>query len=314
LSNSKVVASSLICLVFGSVAGYVVSAFVYQPLITKLQGDLSALNAKYSELKLDYSDLNLSCSRLSSDYAQLNDRYSSLQASYSQLISDYSDLKTNYDTIKLRWDIIFQTAQTNYTSTTIVYYTNFGEDWNIMSVYIHYDVYKYYHEEQPHPTITKFNLDAAKTYITPNEPIIKRIVSEIKAQTKSEEELADALLDFVQYKSYALSNRYYYTLEYKYPIETLVEMGGDCDTHAFLYASLLKAAGFKIVLAFTSDMAHVGVAVHLTNTPTHNGQSTATYLTHDGVRYYYAETTNWGWMVGDMPPDLEGRSFYLTSI
>jgi hypothetical protein len=150
-------------------------------------------------------------------------------------------------------------------------------------------------------------------YLTPNESIIKSIVSKIKDQTGSEEELVDALLDFVQSKSFTLSNRYYYTNEYKYPIETLVTMGGDCDTHAFLYATLLKAAGFKVLLAFTSDMSHVGVAVHLTNTPLHYKQNSCSYFTQANERYYYAETTSWGWMVGDMPPDI-GESFYLVSV
>jgi hypothetical protein len=148
-------------------------------------------------------------------------------------------------------------------------------------------------------------------YITPNEPIITNIVSKIKGQTGSEEELADALLDYVQDKSFTLSNRYYPTEEYKYPIETLVSMGGDCDTHAFLYATLLKAAGFKVLLAFTSDRSHIGVAVHLENEPTHCERNY--YFTQDGVRYYYAETTGWGWMVGEMPPDM-GESFFLVSI
>lgn len=64
-----------------------------------------------------------------------------------------------------------------------------------------------------------------REYITSDETIINQIVETIKNQTQSEEELANALLDFVQYKGFTLSIRYYPTTGLKYPIETMVEMG-----------------------------------------------------------------------------------------
>ena len=174
-------------------------------------------------------------------------------------------------------------------------------------------IYKYYNEKS-HPSIPNNNLELARQYITPNEQIIQSIVSNMRMQTKNEEEFIDALLDFVQYKDYVLSIRYYPTYQYKYPIETLVEMGGDCDTHAFLYATLLKAAGFKVLLLLTSDRTHAAVAVHLTASPEHNTQETAWYFTHNGIKYYYAETTHWGWRVGDLPEDLKNKKFYLIEV
>jgi len=326
--------SLIICLILGLGAGYGVAAFiVYQPQVTKLQmilttteselatvqsekmvleANYSTLSDRYSTLQTSYSGLSLDHSKLQSDYSVLNSRYSTLQTLYNLLSSSYSSLDEQYDTLGSRWDTIFQTVQSNYISSTFIYYTDYGESFNIMNMQIPYDTYKYYHEQQSHPSFPDYNLDGYKMYITPNEPIITSIVSKIKVQTGSEEELANALLDFVQSKSFTLSNRYYPTDEYKYPIEALVSMGGDCDTHAFLYATLLKAAGFKVLLAFTSDRSHLGVAVHLTNEPTHCEQNYY-YFTQDGVRYYYAETTGWGWMVGELPPDI-GESFYLVSV
>lgn len=49
-------------------------------------------------------------------------------------------------------------------------------------------------------------------------------------------------------------------------------MDRDCDTHVFLYASLLKIAGFKVLLAFTADRTHVAVVVHLLSSPKHSTQ------------------------------------------
>jgi hypothetical protein len=133
---------------------------------------------------------------------------------------------------------------------TIVYYTNNGKNQQILSLSIPYEKYDAYHKKN-HPYWGENNLTSAIEYVSSNETIINQIVETVKGQTKNEEELANALLDLVQDKESALSIRYYPTTELKYPIETLVEMGGDCDTHSFLYGTLMKAAGFKVLFAGT---------------------------------------------------------------
>ena len=236
-----------------------------------------------------------------------------MRTDYNSLVSNYNNLVSKYNDLVSRYDEIFTTASQDATAVTLVYHTDFGNEMHILSLSIPYDLYEFYHEK-PHPVFSTDNPEAVKAYITPNDTVIQDIVSVIRSQTESEEELADALLDLVQYKGYTLSVRYYVTNEFKYPIETLAEMGGDCDTHAVLYASLLKAAGFKVLFLISTDGTHAAVAVHLTDPPTHNTQSEFHYFEYNGERYYYAETTGSGWMVGDLPPDLEGTSFYLVQI
>ena len=91
-------------------------------------------------------------------------------------------------------------------------------------------------------------------------------------------------------------------------------MGGDCDTHAFLYASLLKVAGFKVLLAFTADGTHVVVAIHLSSPPEHNIHGSAWYFTFNGLKYYFAETTSWGWRVSDPPEELKDAKWKLIEV
>ncbi len=291
-----------------------------------LQEEYNSLQSNYTSLEENYSSLRLKHKLLTDDYILLKNNYTilvldydtlkmnydSLKNFYDILEENYNSLKMEFDILKLRWDKIFENAPANHTATTFIYYTNFGESFNIMNIHIPYDVYKHYHENMPHPVIYKGKEEEIRVYVTPDEPIIKNIVSIIKNQCKSEEELANALLDFVQEKSYALSNRYYYTNEYKYPIETLVEMGGDCDTHAILYATLLKAAGFKVLILLNGN--HMAVAVHLTNPPTHNTQESYWFITYQGEKYYFAETTGWGWRVGDCPSGFKEIKFILISI
>jgi len=159
---------------------------------------------------------------------------------------------------------------------------------------------------------------SARDYITTNETIIIQIVKTIRNQTQGEEELADALLDFVQYKRFTLSIRYYPTTELKYPIETLVEMGGDCDTHSFLYATLMKAAGFKVLLLLSKDpvdgLPHVATAIHLANSPTHSlPEYEDKFFIYNGEKYYFAETTTWNYRVGDLPTWLKKCRFLHNS-
>jgi transglutaminase-like putative cysteine protease len=160
---------------------------------------------------------------------------------YENLAQNYNSLAVTYNGLI---DSIFRQAQPNSTAVTIIYFTNFSSNQRIATFSIPYNTYDNYHWKF-HPYWGEQNLTSVREYITSNETIIKQIVEKIRNETQSEEELANALLDFVQYKGFALSIRYYPTTELKYPIETLTEMGGDCDTHSFLYATLMKAAGFK---------------------------------------------------------------------
>ena len=236
------------------------------------------------------------------------DQYESLAQKYNSLVIAYNELAKN----------VFNPAQANCTATTIIYYTNFSKNLQMITLYIPYKKYETYHNG-PHPYWGVRNLMSVRDYITSNETIINQIVEKIRNQTQSEEELADALLDFVQDKGFALSIRYYPTTELKYPIETLVEMGGDCDTHSFLYATLMKAAGFKVLLLLSKDpvngLPHVAVAIHLTNPPTHSlPEYEDKFFIYNGEKYYFAETTAWNYRVGDLPTWLKNVDFYLIPI
>ena len=308
LSTQSLTAIVLLCLVSGSAGGYVaVSFLLYVPKITAMESELSKARIELVDTRMMYNQLNVNYTCLTSMYLELN-------SSFSDLVREISDLRSDYSDLESRWDRVTQTTRTDNVATTLLYYTDFGKEPNIISINTPYDTYKRYHEVLSHPWLARGQITPAKAYITPNEPVISSIVATVKAHTSDEEELADALLDLVQDKSHVLSIRYYPTQEYKYPVETLVEMGGDCDTHAFLYATLLKAAGFRALLVFSTDMAHAAVAVHLNGDPKHSATNQQLSFTVDGLKYYYAETTTYGWRVGDVPPETAELTFSLLPI
>ena len=238
--------------------------------------------------------------------------YSTISQSYGQIVQERDDLLESSQ--KFRNDV-FHEAEDNCTAVTIAYFTNFSQNQKIISFSVPYEKYDSYHTKD-HPSWDELNLTSATEYITSNETTIKYIVETIHNQTQSQEELANALLNFVQNKGHGLSIRYYPTTELKYPIETLVEMGGDCDTHSILYGTLMKNAGFKVLLLFSNetieDQYHVAIAVHLEKPPENSlSQYDDLSLTYNGEEYYYAETTNANWRVGDLPPKLKNITFNI---
>jgi hypothetical protein len=87
----------------------------------------------------------------------------------------------------------------------------------------------------------------------------------------------------------------------RYPVETLVDKGGDCEDTAILMASLLQSMRYDVVLVNLSspspdEPGHMAVGVSL------QGFSGGTRVVSDGGEYYYLETTSTS-DLGFMPED-----------
>ncbi len=110
-------------------------------------------------------------------------------------------------------------------------------------------------------------------------------------------QLAQYLIDFVQqaipYKTDPKNNGFDYP---KYPIETIVEAGGDCEDKAALLVALLKTFGFDAVFIQFTD--HMGVGLH-------TEKGAGSYFLYKGKKYYYVETTGPKWAVGMVPPEYK---------
>jgi len=79
----------------------------------------------------------------------------------------------------------------------------------------------------------------------------------------------------------------------KYPVETVVDGGGDCDDKSLLLAGLLSREGYKVVLLSFSPESHMALGV---------GSTAALYK---DTGYAYLETTNLSY-VGVPPEELAG--------
>ena len=89
----------------------------------------------------------------------------------------------------------------------------------------------------------------------------------------------------------------------RYPIETLFNKGGDCEDTSILLASILRSLGYGVVLIELSDHCAVGV---LGGDTLHG-----TYWEFNGEKYFYIETTNSGWGIGELPDVYRNVPAYI---
>ena len=139
-------------------------------------------------------------------------------------------------------------------------------------------------------------------FVTPNalEPVAENLWNIYD----NGEDFANGVLVILHQIPYEESDR-------KYPVETIVENQGDCDTFSYLAASIIKAGGLEVVLLYYEAENHMNVGVHLSQSP-QDARSSVHYYSYQGKKYYVAECTggNWqkGWRVGECPEEFEGAS------
>lgn len=97
----------------------------------------------------------------------------------------------------------------------------------------------------------------------------------------------------------------------KYPLETLVDEGGDCEDSSILFATLIRELGYNAVLLYFQQLngkPNTGhMAVGLYSKPISGG----TYWTSNGRDYYYVETTDSGWQIGELPDIVRGQKAHV---
>jgi hypothetical protein len=112
-----------------------------------------------------------------------------------------------------------------------------------------------------------------------------------------------AFVQSLQYTSDSVTTGYD---EYpRFPVETLVDNGGDCEDTSILFATLVAELGYGVL--FISPPSHVAVGVKGSSLP-------GSYYTYEGNCYYYCETTGDNWRIGDLPKEYKNISATLYSI
>jgi transglutaminase-like putative cysteine protease len=174
------------------------------------------------------------------------------------------------------------------------YKWKYGLDEWTWSLQIPQAIYDYYKAIPRSPTA---NYSVYVTHPLDDEYITKvvnKLQQNVKEAGYDEFETVSFVAAFVQSLEYTSDLVTEGFDEYpRYPIETLVDKGGDCEDTAILTASLIRAMGYGVVLITFSDHVAVGVA----------GEDSlpGTYWEYGGKKYFYLETTGNGWGIGEVP-------------
>lgn len=167
------------------------------------------------------------------------------------------------------------------------------------------DLYEYY-RNKPRPPTGNYSV-----YVTDpkDDNFLKELVmkfGEVASKYDfTETEKINCMIAFVQSLPYTpdeISTPYD---EYpRYPIETLVDGGGDCEDSSILLAALLDEMGHDVVLI--ELLNHMGVGI--------SGNFSGFYYELEGKRYFYVETTGTGWKIGELPSEFRGTAATLYPI
>ncbi len=158
------------------------------------------------------------------------------------------------------------------------------------------DAYDFY-KSRPHNRQSNYAMYAMSDY---DRTYLRSLVDKLEEASErdgfSEYDSVKMVIAFVQslpYTSDSVTTGYD---EYpRYPIETLVDDGGDCEDTSILTAALLNEMGYGVILISPPDHMAVGIK---------GGDNIyGTYWTYEGSKYYYVETTGEGYDIGQLPPE-----------
>ena len=140
--------------------------------------------------------------------------------------------------------------------------------------------------------------------VSVDSPDVDNIADLLYSQGRTDLQRVTNILKFVQYLPYIWDDENHSYI--RYPLETLVEGGGDCEDTSVLAARLMMDAGDEgyPVALLTVDTDGDGEEDHMMVGVSVDG-ATGRHVTVDGTDYYICETTSTYYGVGFMPPGYE---------
>ena len=319
--NSKIIVILVVGILVGGSIGFGGAYILYTPQIYELTSDLNdfksqyqTLLGQYETLSGKYETLSQEHETLSGQYEALSEQFGTLQGQHYVLLQEHDSLSKQYDEIQTSYDALLSKYERLIGALPLSpepisiktiekeYKWRYGGYTWTLSLSIPESLYEYYKNLDRLPT------EDYSVYVTHpyDDEYIRTIVEKFnfiaidKGYTEAEKvNLAIAFVQSLPYTSDEVTTPFD---EYpRYPLETLVDGGGDCEDSSILTASLLDALNYDVVLLWFTGHVAVGVCI----------EAYGYYYTHDNKRYFYLETTGEGWEIGECPPDLKDTSAYV---
>ena len=149
-------------------------------------------------------------------------------------------------------------------------------------------------------------------YLTTTNDYYMRALAEKLNETSTQMGYGDYdevsfVLAFVQSLPYTSDNVTTGHDEYpRFPIETLVDDGGDCEDTAILFATLTLIMNYGTI--YINPPNHYAVGILGENIPG------GTYWTYNDKKYYFCETTGNGFKIGELPEEYKNKTAYTYPI
>ena len=241
------------------------------------------------------------------DFAALADEHEGLLASYDELSAElgvlqgaYEELSSSYELLTSSLELVPEPESTGHIEREYIWDYG-GLSWTL-SLSIPDSLYRYYGDKE------RIETEDYSVYVThpDDDDYLGTIVREFNdialEEGYTEEEKINLIITFVQSLPYTSDSVTTAFDEYpRYPIETLVEYGGDCEDTSILTAAFLDALYYDVVLVNPPEHMAVGIGI----------DAYGTYWELDGEKYFYLETTGEGWGIGEMPPEYEGGTAFI---
>jgi len=200
-----------------------------------------------------------------------------------------------------QWDFLTQKFRVNVimNDSEDISVIRRGNVW-ILNISIPYVAYSFY-KEYPGGYRIGDNFTYLQYFITPNDTYLKRLSHALENISKENgwDALTEAnfILTFVQNIPYVSDYPSTGFMDYyKFPLETLVEGGGDCEDKSILLATILTILGYDAIL-FAMQIEYKGIYGHVAvglNVEEKSGPFSIylnDYYSYDGKDYYYMEST-----------------------
>jgi len=162
-----------------------------------------------------------------------------------------------------------------------------------------------YYKNKPRPPTGDYSIYATDPY---DDELISQLVNVFKDTSERDGfgkyETVTFVISFVQSLPYTSDDVTTPFDEYpRYPIETLVDNGGDCEDTSILTAVLINELGYGVVLLEIPKHMAVGVKCE---------ESLGVHYEDDyGDNFCYLETTGEGWEIGEIPDEYRGSGAIL---
>jgi hypothetical protein len=312
--SSKGIGLLFIGIIIGSAIGYGVSIVFpayelglgggnYRVEYDALVEQHQTLQDQMDALTDNHDALTEELETLTSLIERLDENHSTLMETYEKSVKDYDDLLMQYEIItgtspltvrQISDDVILKEYAWLYDDET----------WTL-SLTVPKNLYEYYTNR------TRIVTEDYSIYVThPNDDeyistVVEAFYDIAVQEGYDRQQTVNLVISFVQSLPYTSDDVTTAFDEYvRYPLETLVDGGGDCEDTSILTSALLDAMNNEVVLL--NFPGHVAVGVNI--------EVAGSYFSYEGENYFYLETTGEGWEIGTIPTEYQGTSAVIYPI